>query len=119
MQEVDRIAVRQRVALALVGTLVLLLIALLPVALVSVFYNVVGTPYAQVYTWSAPAAAAPDGHVRLHVQIVGIDPWQELVTLRVAGNHIARRAATGRTGSSSSRSSRTVQGPRGCRRQPR
>jgi hypothetical protein len=88
MQDVERIAVRQRVALALVGTLVLLLIALLPVALVSVFYNVVGTPYVQVYTWSAPAAAAPDGHVRLHVQIVGIDPWQELVTLRVAGNHI-------------------------------
>jgi hypothetical protein len=88
MQEVERIAVRHRVALALVGLLVLLLVALLPVALVSVFYNVMGAPYEQVYSWTAPASAAPDGHVRLHVQIVGIDPWQELVTLRVAGNHI-------------------------------
>jgi hypothetical protein len=87
MQEVERVAVRHRVALALVGLLVLLLVALLPVALVSVFYNVVGTPYDQVYSWSAPAIAAPDGHVRLHVQIVGIDPWQELVTLRVAGKY--------------------------------
>jgi hypothetical protein len=88
MQEVERIAVRHRVALALVGLLVLLIVVLLPVALASVFFTLVGVPYDQVYSWSAPGSAAPDGHVRLHVQIVGIDPWQELVTLRVAGNHI-------------------------------
>lgn len=88
MQEVERVAVRHRVALALVGLLVVLMVVLLPIALASVFYSVAGAPYDEVYPWSIPSAAAADGHVRLHVQIVGIDPWQELMTLRVAGNHI-------------------------------
>ncbi len=88
MQEVERVAVRHRIALALVGSLVLLLGVLLPLALASAFYNLLGAPYSDIYSWSAPPTAAPDGHVRLHIQIVDIDPWQEVVTLRVSGNHI-------------------------------
>src|SRR5262249_6111687 len=74
--------------LALVGALVLVMALLLPVALASVFVNVAGVPYRDVHPWSTSSSLAPDGHVRLHLQIVDIDAWQELMTLRVSGNHI-------------------------------
>jgi hypothetical protein len=87
MQEIARVGVRHRVALALVGTLVLVLMALLPFAVVSALWNVVGVPYDRVYSLTPAASSPTPSHSRLHVELIALDPAQRQVTLRVAGHH--------------------------------
>jgi hypothetical protein len=86
-QEVERVALRHRVALALVGMLVISLLALLPLALISVLGNVGGLPYDRVYSLTAVDSPPAPSHSRLHLEVIALDPWLQLVTLRVAGHH--------------------------------
>src|SRR3954451_19800905 len=88
MQEVERVALKHRVALMVVGMVVLILLALLPLALVSVLGDVVGVAYNSVHSLSPPDTAPAPSHSRLHVEVIALDPWAQLATLRVSGHHI-------------------------------
>jgi hypothetical protein len=87
VQEVARVALRHRVALTVVGTVVLILAALLPIAVASAAFHLVGQPYSQVYSLTAPIGPPAASHTRLHAEIVALDPWSQQLTLRVSGHH--------------------------------
>jgi hypothetical protein len=94
MQDAEQVALRHRVALALVGMLLLVLLVLLPIALVSVLWHVTGMPYEHVYSLSAPDTPPAPSHSRLHIELISLDPVQQLVTLRVAGHHVCPPGCT-------------------------
>src|SRR5262249_55786541 len=87
MQEIERVALRHRLALALVGVLVLVLIALLPLAVVSAFWNVIGAAYNGGPLSPTDIPAAPT-HTRLHLELITLDPWQQMASARVSGHHV-------------------------------
>jgi hypothetical protein len=87
VQGFARVALSHRVALAVVGTVVLALAALLPIAVVSAALHLVGLPYSQVYSLTAPTGPPAASHTRLHAEIVALDPWSQQLTLRVSGHH--------------------------------
>jgi hypothetical protein len=88
MQDLERVALRHRAALVSIGMLVVVLLALLPLALVSVFGNVIGFPYERVYSLTPPDTVPAPSHSRLHIELIALDPAQQLVTLRLAGHHV-------------------------------
>lgn len=94
MQDVDRVAFRHRVSLALVGTLVLVVLALLPLALVSVFWYVIGEPYERVYALTPPDTVPAESHSRVHMELIALDASQQIATLRLAGHHVCPPGCT-------------------------
>jgi hypothetical protein len=95
MQEVERVALRHRLALAAVGTVVVVLLALLPLVLASIALNVVGAPYTQVFHLLTGGGPSDAGHSHLHLEVVSLDPWQQLLTIRVSGHHVCPAACDG------------------------
>jgi hypothetical protein len=95
MQEAERVALRHRLALGVVGTVVVVLFALLPLVLASLALNVVGAPYTQVYRLVTGHAPSPAGHSHLHLEVVSLDPWQQLLTLRASGHHVCPPGCAG------------------------
>jgi hypothetical protein len=87
VQDVERVALRHRVALTVVCTIVLVLVALLPIAVGSAATHLVGLPYSHVFSLTAPQGPPSASHTRLHVEIVALDPWSQMLTLSVSGHH--------------------------------
>jgi hypothetical protein len=88
MRTVERIALRHRIALAVVATLVVVLLALLPVAISSAAVHFIGLPFSQVYPLLAPQGPPAASYSRLHVEMIALDSWMQLLTLRVSGTHV-------------------------------
>ena len=76
------------------GTVVVVLLALLPLVLASIALNVVGAPYTQVFHLLTGGGPSDAGHSHLHLEVVSLDPWQQLLTIRVYECRVARRAQT-------------------------
>src|SRR5262249_45783248 len=95
MQEVERVALRHRVALGVVGIVVVVLFTLLPLVLASLAFNVIGAPYTQVFSLIAGGTPSPAGQSHLHLEVVSLDPWQQLLTLRVSGHYVCPPGCTG------------------------
>jgi hypothetical protein len=76
------------VALLLVATLLLFILAMLPFMVASIVENIVGPPSGRIFPLSAPRESADGSHTHLHVTVVQIDETQLVATLRVSGHHI-------------------------------
>jgi hypothetical protein len=87
VHEVARIALRHRLALAGVATLVLVIVALLPIAVTSAAVHLAGLPHSHVFSLTAPQGPPAASHTRLHAEIVALDPWSQMLTLNVSGHH--------------------------------
>jgi hypothetical protein len=95
MQKVERVALQHRVALGVVAPVALVILALLPLALASVLRDVVNVPHHHTYSLSAPESSPALSHARLHVELIALDAWGQLATLRVSGHHICPSGCTG------------------------
>lgn len=88
MRAVDRRLLRHRVAFALIATVLLCVVALLPFTVASVVDELTGPPEGRIYYVPGPSVPAAATHTHLHVAIAALDDFQQLVTLRVSGNHV-------------------------------
>ena len=95
MEQVEAGLVRYRVAFAMIATLVLFILVVLPFSVASVVEDILGWAEGRVFPLSvAPHSSAAATHTSLHIAVVAVDEVQQLATLRVSGNHICRTACT-------------------------
>lgn len=77
---------RRRLALAVVGFVVLFVVVLVPFAIRSVVANVVSPQSHHVFSLTARAAAG-DSATYANIDVVGLDEWAGTISLRVTGQH--------------------------------
>jgi hypothetical protein len=82
---------RHRLAFALIATLLLFILAMLPFAIGSVLQDVLGPPQSLVFPIErAPADPSAPARLHLHIAVTGIEEVQRLATLRISGHRICR-----------------------------
>jgi hypothetical protein len=77
-----------RLALAIVGAFLLLVVVLLPLAVDNVVWGFRGPPSSRVYPLLTASEPALPQHTRLNINIVAFDDVQRQVTLRISGHHL-------------------------------
>ena len=84
---------RYQFAFALIATLLLLLVVMLPFSVASVVTDVLGPPEGRRYPipGDQPTPTAPH-FSRLNVDVIGLDETAGLITLRVSGHHFCAEA---------------------------
>jgi len=88
MKQTDSVGLHHRLALAIVGAFLLLVMVLLPLAVDNVVWGFRGPPSSRVYPLLAASGPVSPQHTRLNVNIVAFDDVQRQVTLRVSGHHL-------------------------------
>jgi hypothetical protein len=83
---------RHKVALVLIGTLLLFTLAVLPFAVKGVVSDLVQPQSAQIYHLTPRDTPPAATHSRLHIDLITLDEWQGAVRMRVAGTHICQPA---------------------------
>ena len=81
-----------RTALALIGILLLCIVALLPFAVGDALGEILDPQGERLYFLTPPDVPPAATHTRLHLDILAIDQWQRAVSVRVAGSHICLAA---------------------------
>jgi hypothetical protein len=86
---------RYRVALAAVGTLMLLFVVLVPFAIGSALADALGVPETRVFPISPePRGPAAGTHADLHLVVTALDAVQQMATVRVSGSEICQSNCT-------------------------
>ena len=83
---------RYRIALVVVGSAMLFILALIPFAITSALVDALGLPERQVFPISEMRNPPANSHVDLHVAIVSYDLAQQVATLRVSGHQTCQPA---------------------------
>jgi hypothetical protein len=83
---------RHRVALVLIGTLLLFTLAVLPFAVQGVVRDLVQPQSAQIYHLTPHDTPPAATHSRLHIDLIALDEWQGAVRMRVSGTHVCHPA---------------------------
>jgi len=87
LRQIDKSLLQHRVAFALIATLLLCILAMLPFTVASVVDELLGPPEGRVYYVPGATVPAAATHTRLHVAVAALDDFQQLATLRVSGHH--------------------------------
>jgi hypothetical protein len=85
--------VRYRAGFALIVTLLLVILTMLPFSVASMLNDVLGRSQGHIFPVSAvPHSAAAATHAELHVAVTALDELGQSATLRVSGHHVCRAA---------------------------
>jgi hypothetical protein len=87
----ERGRMAQKVGFIAVAVFLLVVVLLLPFSIGSVIANVVSPQARQVFSLTPPVSPAFTT-TRLNLNVIGLDEWQQLVTVRVSGQHICSGA---------------------------
>jgi len=79
--------VRHKVGFAAVALFLLIVIVLLPLSVTSVVSDITSPQANHVFTLSPPGSAT-SSHTQLHLNVIALDEWQGIVTVRVSGQHV-------------------------------
>ena len=83
---------RNRVAVVIIGTLLLFTVALLPLAVQGVATDILQPQAAHIYHLTSASIPPASTHSRLHIDLVSLDAWQGTLHMRIWGTHICQSA---------------------------
>jgi hypothetical protein len=87
VEQVERGLWRHRVAFAAIGTAVLIILVLMPLAVSDAINDLLGPPEGRIFRLVSEAPPATPGVAYLHLTVVGLSELQQTVTLRVTGHY--------------------------------
>jgi hypothetical protein len=82
------VRVHHRLGFAAVASVLLLIIVMVPFAVGSAVTSIVQPSLFSVYNLTAPASTPAPTHSRLDINVIGLDQWSGLLTLRISGTHV-------------------------------
>jgi hypothetical protein len=88
MKPTESVGLHHRLALAIVGAFLLLVVVVLPLAVENIVWGFRGPPSSRVYPLLAASGPSSPQHTRLNLNVVAFDDVQRQVTLRISGHHL-------------------------------